>query len=64
MLMTWLFGDVCYLSTATFCEIFSMHVLRTTEGVTSISWIFVLFACFIALIEVWRYTRYLLLWNL
>jgi len=38
-----------------FCEIFSMHVLTTIEDVTSISWIFVLFACFIALIEVRRY---------
>jgi len=25
------------------------------EDVTSISWIFIIFACFIALIEVWRY---------
>ena len=33
----------------------SMHVLRTIEYMTSISWIFVLFACFIALIEVGRY---------
>jgi len=38
-----------------FYEIFSMHVLRTREDVTSISWIFVLSACFIALIEVGRY---------
>jgi len=30
--------------------------LRFTEDVTSISWIFVIFACFIALIEVGRYT--------
>jgi len=28
MYMTWLFGDVCYLSAATFCEIFSMHVFE------------------------------------
>ena len=28
--------------------------LRSIEDVTSISWIFVFFACFIALIEVWR----------
>jgi len=37
---------------------FYMHVLRSIEDVTSISWIFVLFACFIALIEVWRYIVY------
>jgi hypothetical protein len=33
-----------------FWEIFSTHVLRTIEDVTPISWIFILFACFIALI--------------
>jgi len=56
MYMTWLFGDVCYLSVATFLRIFFiMHVLITIEDVTSISWIFVLFACFIALIEAGRY---------
>jgi len=37
MFMTWLFGDVCYLSAATFLRNFSMHVLRTFEDVTSIS---------------------------
>jgi hypothetical protein len=38
MLMTWQFGDVCYLSAAMFFEnFFSMHVLRTVEDVTSIS---------------------------
>jgi hypothetical protein len=35
---------------------FNMHVLRAFGDVTSISLIFVLFACFIALIEVGRYT--------
>jgi len=34
---------------------FCMHVLRTIEDVKSISWIFVSFACLIALIEVGRY---------
>jgi len=34
-----------------------MHVdLRLIEDVTTISWIFIIFACFIALIEVGRYT--------
>ena len=37
-------------------EILYMHVvLRSIEDVTSISWIIVLFTCFIALIEIWRY---------
>jgi len=33
------FGDVCYLSAATFFfeKFFNMHVLRTIEDVTSIS---------------------------
>jgi len=34
-----------------------MHVLKTFEDVTSISCIFVLFTCFIALIEVGRYKQ-------
>ena len=52
-----MFGVVCYLSATMFYEIFRMHVLRTIEDVTSISWIFVLFACFIALIEVGHYSK-------
>jgi len=50
------FGDVCFISAAAVEEFLHMHVvLESVEDVTSISWIFVLFACFIALIEVGRY---------
>jgi len=35
-----------------------MHVYcELCEDVMSISWIFIIFAWFIALIEIWRYTR-------
>ena len=40
-----------------------MHVLRPFEDVTSISWIFVLFACFVALIEVGCYKLVLEPWS-
>jgi len=37
-----------------------MYVMRIIEDVTSISWIFVLLVCFIALIEVGHYTPHLI----
>jgi len=63
--MTCIFGDVCYISAATFLRDFIYACcLRSIEDVTSISWIFVLFACIIALIEVGRYANFfMLIWR-
>jgi len=46
-----------------FSRNFYMHVLRFIGDMTSISWIFVLFACFITLIEVRRYKLVSELWS-
>jgi len=53
---TW---GVCYISAVMFyCWNFFMHVnCELFEDVTSISWIFIIFAWFIALIEVGRYNE-------
>jgi len=48
MIMTWQFGVLCYLFVATFCWKFMHVVWRLIEDVTTISWIFTIFAYFIA----------------
>ena len=50
------FRDVWLLSAATVEEFYICMLFEfLCENVASISWIYALFACFIALIEIWRY---------
>ena len=51
------FGDVCYISVATVEEFYIAFFFSFIGDVTSISWIFILFACFIALIKIWCYRK-------
>ena len=51
---------ICRCMLIIHCDVFDKILecmfFRSIEDVTSISWIFILFACFIALVEVGRYT--------
>jgi len=59
------FGDVWLISAATVDESYICMLFEFwCEDVTSISWIFMLFACIIALIEIGRYIHLLLKNNL
>jgi len=54
--MTSILGDVWLISAATVDEFYIFMLLEFgCEDVAFISWIFVLFACFIALLEIGRY---------
>jgi len=57
-MMTWLLEVyVIFPLWCFYCWNFMHDVWRFMEDVTSISWIFIIFAYFIALIEVGRYTQ-------
>jgi len=58
MIMTWLFEMYDIYPLQRFREDFMHVVLRLIEDVTTISWLFIIFAYFIALIEVGRYNDY------
>jgi len=59
-LMTWLFEVYAIYPLRCFVEIFYACCFgEFIEDVTSISWIFIIFACFITLIEVGRYILHL-----
>jgi len=58
ILISWhvYFGDVWFISTATVEKFYICMLMLFVEDVASISWIYVLFACIIALREIRRYT--------
>jgi len=48
-------GDVWFISAATIEKFYICTLMLFVEDVASISWIYVLFACFIAIIEIGHY---------
>ena len=59
VLMTCILGDVWLISAATVDEFYICMLFEFwCEDVASISWIFILFVCIIALIEIGRYNFY------
>jgi len=61
ILISWhvYFGDVWFIFAATVEKFYICMLMLLVEDVTSISWIYVLFACFIALIEVECYSEHI-----
>jgi len=60
ILISWhvYFGDVWFISAATVEKFYICMLMLFVEDVASISWINVLFVCFIALIEIGRYKEH------